>query len=103
MRMKSSEYANRISNDHRRENHSLTNLATATGTCRGEVLPAASEHEPSQHRTIQQIPMKSIAESLVITALTKLGVKESGGNNKGKELQPFFSADNYKTNANDDG
>ena len=40
--------------------------------------------------------MKTIAESLVITALTKLGVKESGGNNKGKELQPFFAADNYK-------
>jgi hypothetical protein len=47
--------------------------------------------------------MKTIAESLVITALTKLGVKESGGNNKGKELQPFFAADNYKPNATDDG
>jgi cell wall-associated NlpC family hydrolase len=47
--------------------------------------------------------MKSISESLVITALTKLGVKESGGNNKGKELQPFFAADNYKPNATDDG
>jgi hypothetical protein len=47
--------------------------------------------------------MMKIAESLVVTALTKLGVKESGGNNKGKELQPFFAADNYKPNATDDG
>jgi hypothetical protein len=47
--------------------------------------------------------MMKIAESLVVTALTKLGIRESGGNNKGKELQPFFAADNYKPNASDDG
>jgi hypothetical protein len=50
--------------------------------------------------------MITIADALVATALTKLGVKESGGNNKGKALQPFFDADSYDPNggaAGDDG
>ena len=45
-------------NDHRRENHLAANSPTAnTGTCSGEVLSTASEHESSKYRTIEQIPI----------------------------------------------
>lgn len=50
--------------------------------------------------------MKSIAESLVLIASTKLGVRESGGPNKGAALAPFFEADWYDPNGSakgDDG
>jgi hypothetical protein len=43
------------------------------------------------------------AEAIARAASSKVGVRESGGNNKGKELAPFFAADDYQPNATDDG
>jgi len=48
----------------------------------------------------------TIAERVARAAESQLGVRESGGANKGKALQPFFDADNYDPNGpkpGDDG
>ena len=50
--------------------------------------------------------MISIAEAIAQAAESKIGVRESGGPNKGAGLQPFFDADNYDPNGpkpGDDG
>lgn len=50
--------------------------------------------------------MIPLRESIARIAETKIGTKESGGNNKGKDLQPFFDADHYDPNGaapGDDG
>lgn len=50
--------------------------------------------------------MIPLREAIARIAESKIGVKESGGNNKGKDLQPFFDADNYDPNGSapgDDG
>lgn len=47
--------------------------------------------------------MTTIAEAVAKAAESKIGVRESGGPNKGKDLAPFFAADSYKPNAADDG
>lgn len=47
--------------------------------------------------------MTTIAEAVAKAAESKIGVRESGGHNKGKDLAPFFAADWYKPNATDDG
>ena len=48
--------------------------------------------------------MKPILPELVAAqAESKIGIRESGGNNKGEALAPFFAADSYKPNAGDDG
>lgn len=47
--------------------------------------------------------MITIAEAIARAASSKVGIRESGGNNKGAALAPFFAADNYKPNAADDG
>jgi hypothetical protein len=44
-----------------------------------------------------------LAERVALTALSKVGVREQGGNNKGPGLREFFAADSYKPNATDDG
>lgn len=50
--------------------------------------------------------MISIAEAVAQAAESKVGVRESGGANKGAGLKPFFDADGYDPNgplAGDDG
>jgi cell wall-associated NlpC family hydrolase len=50
--------------------------------------------------------MITIAEAVAQAAESKVGVRESGGRNKGKALQPFFDADWYDPNGSapgDDG
>lgn len=50
--------------------------------------------------------MRTIAESVACAAEMKIGVRESGGRNKGAELAPFFEADWYDPNGTapgDDG
>lgn len=44
-----------------------------------------------------------LPEAIASAAESKVGVREAGGNNKGKDLAPFFAADSYKPNATDDG
>jgi cell wall-associated NlpC family hydrolase len=50
--------------------------------------------------------MITIAEAVAQAAESKVGVRESGGPNKGSALQPFFGADSYDPNGpkpGDDG
>ncbi len=50
--------------------------------------------------------MIPLREAIAVIAASKIGTKESGGNNKGKDLQPFFQADDYDPNGSapgDDG
>lgn len=50
--------------------------------------------------------MITIAEAVAQAAESKIGVHESGGENKGAALQPFFDADSYDPNGSapgDDG
>lgn len=50
--------------------------------------------------------MTSIAEAVARAAESKIGVRESGGPNRGAALQPFFDADAYDPNgraSGDDG
>jgi hypothetical protein len=47
--------------------------------------------------------MISIAEAVAQAAESKIGVRESGGPNKGKALQPFFEADWYDPNGSKPG
>lgn len=42
-------------------------------------------------------------EAIARTAETKVGIRESGGPNKGKALAEFFTSDWYKPNETDDG
>lgn len=48
----------------------------------------------------------TIPEAIARAAESKVGVRESGGNNKGKDLQVFFDSDSYDPNGSrpgDDG
>jgi len=45
----------------------------------------------------------SIAEAIAQAAESKVGVRESGGANKGASLQPFFDADAYDPNGSKPG
>ncbi len=50
--------------------------------------------------------MTTIAEAVALAAESKIGAHESGGANKGPEIQPFFDADSYDPNGpkpGDDG
>ena len=47
--------------------------------------------------------MMTIAESVAGAAESKIGVRESGGANKGAALQPFFDADWYDPNGSAPG
>jgi len=47
--------------------------------------------------------MITIAEAVAQAAESKIGVRESGGANKGLGLQPFFDADNYDPNGSKPG
>jgi hypothetical protein len=48
--------------------------------------------------------MKPILPELVaVQAESKIGIRESGGSNKGQGLREFFGADSYKPNSTDDG
>lgn len=47
--------------------------------------------------------MNTIAEDIARAAESKVGVHESGGNNKGAALQPFFDADDYDPNGSKPG
>lgn len=47
--------------------------------------------------------MTTIAEAVAQAAESKIGVRESGGNNKGAALQPFFDADSYDPNGTKPG
>lgn len=47
--------------------------------------------------------MRTIAESVACAAELKLGVRESGGPNKGAALAPFFEADWYDPNGSEPG
>ena len=42
-------------------------------------------------------------EAIARAAESKVGLRESGGPNKGADIAEFFAADNYKPNAADDG
>tara|TARA_R110000868_G_scaffold131436_4_gene341525 strand:- start:212 stop:715 length:504 start_codon:yes stop_codon:yes gene_type:complete len=48
--------------------------------------------------------MSALLPSLVASiAESKIGLRESGGNNKGADIQEFFNADSYKPNKADNG
>lgn len=47
--------------------------------------------------------MNTIAEAVAQAAESKIGVHESGGENKGAALQPFFDADSYDPNGSAPG
>ena len=47
--------------------------------------------------------MITIAEAVAQAAESKVGIRESGGNNKGAALQPFFDADSYDPNGSKPG
>ena len=47
--------------------------------------------------------MISLSEAIVQAAESKVGVRESGGANKGAALQPFFDADAYDPNGSKPG
>lgn len=47
--------------------------------------------------------MITIAEAVAQAAESKVGVRESGGANKGEGLQPFFDADSYDPNGSKPG
>lgn len=47
--------------------------------------------------------MNTIAEAVADAAESKVGVRESGGANKGSALKPFFEADSYDPNGSRDG
>lgn len=47
--------------------------------------------------------MPILPEKIVKVAETKVGVRESGGPNKGKDLQVFFDADSYDPNGKKPG
>lgn len=48
-------------------------------------------------------PMMTLSEAVALAAESKVGVHESGGNNQGAALQPFFDADNYDPNGSKPG
>lgn len=47
--------------------------------------------------------MISLSEAIAQAAESKIGVRESGGPNKGADLQPFFDADSYDPNGSKPG
>lgn len=47
--------------------------------------------------------MISIAEAVAQAAESKVGIKESGGSNRGPDLAPFFAADHYDPNGSKPG
>lgn len=79
-------------------------IATVVGQKLGD--PFRSDRERGIDTQSPKPMTPKLPEAIAKAAESKIGVRESGGANKGKDLQPFFDSDSYDPNGpkpGDDG
>lgn len=57
----------------------------------------------AQGQQVNRVDPPRMPEALAKAAESKVGIRETGGPNKGPDLSEFFAADNYKPNTADSG